>query len=312
MSADILEFGRPPQDALMALRSIVPETAMTAELLGTERNSHAVQVSPDGLLLTVGYSVLEASQVLLTNRRGETSEAIILAQDFDSGIALLMPQSKIGLHHLETTTIHTLSEGDELQILTSDEPQPIPVELAAMEEYSGRWEYLLDKALYTVPLYERWSGAALVNRQNQLCGLGSLALGIRNREGHIEPGNLFIPVDLVMPHIEYLLQHGKKPGGLRPWLGTLVEEHNSEIYVVGIYHGAPAALAGVRPGDVIAAVNNEKPRSVTEFLRTVWRQGEAGTEIRLTLNSGKETREATLESTDRNSFFTRHAAGTLN
>ena len=91
----------------MSLRSLVPETAMTAELLGTERNSHAVQISKDGLLLTTGYSVLEASQVLLTNRRDESSEAIVLAQDFDSGLALLKLQTAIGLHYLETASIHS-------------------------------------------------------------------------------------------------------------------------------------------------------------------------------------------------------------
>ena len=43
MSATILPFVRPPHDALMAVRSLVPDTALTAELLGTERSSHAVQ-----------------------------------------------------------------------------------------------------------------------------------------------------------------------------------------------------------------------------------------------------------------------------
>ena len=312
MTAEILGFGRPPQDALMSLRSLVPETAMTAELLGTERNSHAVQISKDGLLLTTGYSVLEASQVLLTNRRDESSEAIVLAQDFDSGLALLKLQTAIGLHYLETASIHSLNEGDELQILACDEKNAIPVELCTIDEYSGRWEYLLEQALYTVPLYERWSGAALLNSDNKLCGIGSLALGIRNREGHFEPGNMFVPVDLVMPHIEHLLRHGKKPGALRPWLGTLIEESNGEIQVVGIYHGAPAALAGVRPGDIINRVNGEKVSSVAGFLKTVWKQGKAGSEVTITLGTGKDARDVVIVSTDRNSFFAQHAAGTLN
>ena len=296
----------------MALRSLVPDSAMTAELLGTERNSHAVQISADGLLLTVGYSVIEANEIWLTNRKGQTSEAIILAQDYDSGIALLKPASPIGLHFFETATNHILKAGEELFIAASEEEELVPVTLNSVGEYSGRWEYLLERALFTLPLYERWSGAALLNSQGQLCGIGSLALGMQNSEGYIEPGNMFIPVDLVTPHLHFLQSHGKKPGQLRPWLGTLIEEHNAEIFIVGIYHGAPAALAGVRPGDIIKAVNGIPVTSVADFLRTMWRQSTAGEEIPLLLSNGKDSREVILESTDRNSFFVQHAASLLN
>src|SRR5690606_9497171 len=131
------------------------------------------------LLLTIGYSVMEASQVWLTNRRGQTAEAIVLAQDHDSGLALLRPSTPLGTFHLETTSIATLQEGQQLQILAAGEKESFPVQLAAVQEFAGRWEYLLDKALYTLPLYERWSGSALITSDGKLCGIGSLALGIR-------------------------------------------------------------------------------------------------------------------------------------
>ena len=83
MSATILPFIRPPQDALMSVHSKVPASAMTAGMLGTTRNGHAVQVTADGLLLTVGYVVMEASEVWLTNNKGQTAEALVLAHDYD-------------------------------------------------------------------------------------------------------------------------------------------------------------------------------------------------------------------------------------
>jgi S1-C subfamily serine protease len=313
MTATILPFERPLQDALFAVRSIVPDSAITADLLGTERHSHAVQVTPQGHLLTVGYAIVEASQIWLTNRRGQTAEAIVLANDHDSGIALLRPSVPLGSFHLETATLDELQEGDALQILVSDDRAAHPVQLAAVQEFAGRWEYLLDRALFTTPLFERWSGAALLTADGRLCGIGSLALGIRAPgQQEVEAGNLFIPVDLVMPHLEYMSLHGQKPGSLRPWLGALVEEYEAEVQVVGIYHNAPAARAGLQPGDVILAVDGEPVSSMAGFFRSFWHCGPAGTTIALTVSDGKNVREVRLDTTDRESFFLRHTATTLN
>lgn len=296
----------------MSLHSKVPAQAMTAELLGTERNAHAVQVSPEGLLLTVGYAVLEAEEVWLTNRKGQTAEALVLAHDFDSGLALLRPTQSLGLHHLETTTLDQVPVGSSLGVLGAGDRAATPATLFALEEFAGRWEYLLEQALYTLPLYERWSGAALLSPDGRLCGIGSLALGLRSAEGGVEPGNLFIPVELVMPHLEYLQLHGQKPGSVRPWLGTLVEEHDAAVYVVGLYDNAPAARAGLKPGDVILSVDRQPVSTMAGFFRTVWRYGPAGTAIPLTVSDGSEAREVILDTTDRDSFFLRHAADMIN
>jgi S1-C subfamily serine protease len=312
MSATILPFARPAQDALMTLHSRIPETAMTAELLGVERNAHAVQVTASGLLLTVGYSVMEADEVWVTNRKGQTAEAIVLAQDYDSGLALLKPTVSLGLHHLDTVSSDAVQAGDTLGVLGAGDRTAQQVTLHATDEFAGRWEYLLERAFYTLPLHESWSGAALLTPDGKLCGIGSLALGMRGPQGDVEPGNLFIPVDLVMPHLEHMQLHGQKPGTLRPWLGALVEEHDSELYVVGLYHGAPAAVAGLRPGDIILSVDRQPVSSMAGFFRSLWRYGPAGTSIPLTISDGNDTRDVVLDTTDRSSFFLQHAHGVFN
>lgn len=292
----------------MALRSYVPDTAMTADLLGTERMSHAIQVTEDGLLLTAGYSVLEANEILITNHRGKSAEGIVIAQDYDSGIALVRPMSSLGLSHFPTAALNTISIGDKLEIISSDE-DPMQARIVSLDEFAGRWEYLLDSAIYTLPLCEHWSGAGLLNARGELVGLGSLALGLSENGEEPVPGNLFIPVELVMPHLDYLSMHGELPGSKRPWLGMLVEEMDSELHVVGIYNDAPAAAAGIRPGDVILSVGNQPVASLPGFFRTLWHFGPAGTEIPILLKDG---RELLLKTTDRNSFFTRHETTTLN
>lgn len=146
MSATVIPFERPRNEAVMSVRSLIPETAMTADFLGTERESHAIQVSPDGLMLTVGYSVMEANEVWITNRKGQTTEGIVLALDHDSGIALLRPTTSLGTAYLDTDSADTINIGDRAEILTSDNSKAMDAAIFAKEEYAGRWEYLLDEA----------------------------------------------------------------------------------------------------------------------------------------------------------------------
>lgn len=311
MSAKILPFNNPVEDAVMALHSYVPETAMTAELLGTERLSHAIQINEEGLMLTAGYSVLEATEIVLTNSHGHTTTGIVLAQDFDSGIALIRPVTSLGRSYLSAASVDTLRVGGRARVITSD-ANPLDVRVIAVGEFAGRWEYLLEEAIYTMPLCEHWSGAGLLNQDNQLVGIGSLALGLAENGGETQPGNLFIPVELTMPNLDYLTLHGESPGQKRPWLGMLAEEVNTELHVVGIYHDAPAAQAGIRPGDIILSVGSQPVASLPGFFRTLWHYGPAGADIPLVLKAEGGRREVVLKTTDRNSFFTRQETTTLN
>jgi serine protease Do len=145
-----------------------------------------------------------------------------------------------------------------------------------------------------------------------LCGIGSLALGLTNSEGDVLPGNMFIPTELIMSHLDYMSSHGCRPGQCRPWLGTLIEEYETQIIVVGLYTGAPAARAGIKPGDVILSVAQQAVTSLEGFFRTIWHFGPAGTEIPLTLKNGEDIREVKLQSIDRNTFFVQQDSPTLN
>jgi len=49
--------------ALVLLRTEVPEDAFTAQILGTERVGNGIAIGDDGLILTIGYLVTEASAV---------------------------------------------------------------------------------------------------------------------------------------------------------------------------------------------------------------------------------------------------------
>ena len=40
--------------------------------------------------------------------------------------------------------------------------------------FTGSWEYLLDQAIFTSPPTLNWSGAALIDKDGKLLGIGSL------------------------------------------------------------------------------------------------------------------------------------------
>ena len=72
---------------------------------------------------------------------------------------------------------------------------------------SGYWEYLLDEAIYTAPATVNWQGAALINKEGKLLGVGSLVVNDAiGGKGQV-PGNMFVPIDLLKPILGENLPH---------------------------------------------------------------------------------------------------------
>ena len=67
----------------------VPDEARTAATLGTERSGSGVVIDGDGLVVTVGYLIMEAREVMLDLPGGKSIPASIVAYDYDSGFGLL-------------------------------------------------------------------------------------------------------------------------------------------------------------------------------------------------------------------------------
>ena len=81
----------PLLEALVSVRSHVPDDAMSAGLLGTERTGHGIRLREDGLIVTIGYVVNEAEEIWITSQNGRASPAFVVGNDFQSGLALIKP-----------------------------------------------------------------------------------------------------------------------------------------------------------------------------------------------------------------------------
>jgi S1-C subfamily serine protease len=312
MSAELSNQADNPVASMVMVYSQVPEEAMTAGFLGTNRAGQGVRISADGLIVTVGYLVIEAEQIWLTSSDGRGSPAYVVAQDYDSGLALLRTSMPIGQDYLQPGPSTGLAAGDTVMICNHGDDKPLPYNLVAKQEFAGRWEYLLDEALFITPVIENWAGAALLNQNEEVCGIGSLMLEVPVTAFEVVPGNMFIPLELVTPYLDELCTFGCRQRPPRPWLGTLIQEYEGRLIVVGIYNNCPAHQAGIEPGDIIVSVNDEPVTSLPEMLRKVWSMGNAGIEIPLTITRSGTLLNYQLKSIDRASYHQPQTADMLN
>jgi S1-C subfamily serine protease len=290
-------------DSVVALRADVPDDAFTAPILGTDRAGSGVVIGADGLVLTIGYLITEAATVWLTTNDGAVLQGHPLAYDFATGFGLVLPLGHLGLPPFERGTAATVEADDDVYVLGyGGRAHALKATVFAKREFAGFWEYLLDTALFTTPPHPEWSGAALLDEDGRLVGIGSLLLQERNGDAAVD-GNMFVPVDLLEPVLDDLVRTGRTAQPPRPWLGMYTADRDGRLLVNGLAAGGPAERAGVHAGDIVIAVAGERVASLAELFRQVWRQGPAGTEIALTLARDGAPVYVRVPSGDRNDFL---------
>src|SRR6266850_7051053 len=84
-------------DSVVAVRSVVPADAFSAETLGTERAGNGVLIRADGVVLTIGYLITEAEQVWLTFSDGRVAPGHVLGYDQETGFGLVQALARVEL-----------------------------------------------------------------------------------------------------------------------------------------------------------------------------------------------------------------------
>ena len=75
--------------SVVQVRAEIPGDARSARFLGTEREGNGVVIDDHGLVLTIGYLILEAMAATVVDSSGREVPAQILAYDYDTGFGLL-------------------------------------------------------------------------------------------------------------------------------------------------------------------------------------------------------------------------------
>jgi len=290
-------------DGVVGLRAEIPDDAFTASILGTDRSGNGVVIRDDGLILTIGYLITEAASVWLTRGDGSVVEGHPLAYDFATGFGLVLPLGRLDLPTIERGSATAVLEDDEVYVVGhGGRGHALKATVFAKREFAGFWEYLLDTALFTTPPHPEWSGAALLDEQGRLIGIGSLLRQEKIGDDVVD-GNMFVPVDLIEPMLDDLVRTGRSAELPRPWLGMYTADRDGRLVVNGLAGGGPAEIAGVHAGDLVVAVGSERVTSLADLFRGIWKLGPAGTAIPLTLARGGAPVYVRVASGDRNDFL---------
>lgn len=290
-------------DAMVLVRAEVPADGFTAPTLGTERGGYGVAIREDGLVLTIGYLINEASQIWLTSNRGAVVAGYRLAYDQATGFGLIQPLGKLDVPHLPRGLASDVKVGDSAFVIGhGGRAHALKTRVIGKHEFAGYWEYLLDEALFTAPAHPQWGGAALLDAQGNLIGIGSLLVQ-QEVSGEAIHVNMFVPIDLLDPILDAMLQTGRSPHPSHPWLGMSTQDPEGKLVVAKLSPGGPAQRAGVRVGDMVLGVGTLRVHGLAELFRAVWRLGAAGVDVPLTLARGGDVLHIVVKSADRNDFL---------
>ena len=274
--------------------------------LGDERTGSGVVIGKDGLVLTIGYLILEADTIEITDSDGQKVPASIVAYDHATGFGLVKPIAALSTRPIRIGSARSVSQLDRLMIVTGGEEQTISVAtVVSRRRFAGYWEYLIDDAIFTSPPRLDHSGAALINKEGELVGIGSLFVLDALTPGERLPGNMFVPVDLLKPVLDEMLRTGGQKSTHRPWLGVDSLEEDGRVKVMQVNDESPAAQAGIVAGDIILSINGELVSSLEHFYQALWTRGPAGVDVVLTVLHGPTARDVTVRSIDRLDFMRR-------
>ena len=275
--------------------------ARSAETLGRRRSGSGVLIGPEGLILTIGYLIVEADTIELTTNDQKTWPARPVAYDQATGFGLVRPLAPLrGLTPVRLGSVKDLVAGEPLMVaMGGDDPEVELTYLVGKRAFSGYWEYHIEDALFTSPPVGNHSGAPLFNQRGELLGIGSLFVADATGQAPRIPGNMFVPIDLLKPVLAEMEQTGSTKQSHRPWLGITSSELGGRVVVMQVTEGGPAHRGGIEIGDVIVAVDGEVVGSLESFYKRVWARAKADDEIRITLQRGPDLKTLTLRGVDR-------------
>ena len=297
-------LGEDTVKGVVQVDAIIPADARSASSLGTERVGTGVLIDDSGLIVTIGYLILEASEVTISGAGHEPVPATILAYDHESGFGLVRASQPLDVAPVGLGNSTALQPMQPLLVVShAGELDATGVYLVDRREFAGYWEYLLEDALFTSPPHAKFGGAALIDQQGRLVGIGSLFVNDAGQEpggqGRMVPGNMFVPIDGLKSIMGDLLSRGRRADPGRPWLGLTMEEHLGRVIVTKVSPDGPAEAAGIEPNDVILGVDGVPVQGLGDLYRKLWSRGKAGVAVPLDVLQGIEVKPVIVESADR-------------
>jgi len=296
-----------PEDILNAIvrvKAVIPQDASTARILGTQREGNGVVIDDRGHILTIGYLILEAASIEVRTLHGDPTGARFVAYDYKTGFGILQAEPPLAVKPLKLGQSSQLKEGDPILMVGFGGPEAVlGSRVVSRKEFAGYWEYLLEDAIYTSPPYPDYGGAALIDSQGELLGIGSIFTQISLPGLDIVPCNVSVPIDHLKPILADLIDSGRSLKPPQPWLGVHADEAHGRVFIIRLTPGGPAEKAGIKVGDIVLAVDQTPVKGLADFFRRVWELGPAGVTVPLSILQETQVRRIIVQSADRYQFL---------
>lgn len=250
-------------------------------------------VEADGLVVTNHHVIADARSVQVRLSDGRSFEAKVVGSDPATDLALLRLEGAEGLPVVVLGDSKTLEVGD--WVVAMGNPMGLD-HSATVGIISGKGrgslglyrDSYIDFLQTDADIAPGSSGGPLFNLRGEVVGINT-AVG-----ASLQPG-FAIPIDQAKRIVEQLRDGGEV---VRGWLGAGSQPGAKGLgaAIGSVYEGTPAASAGLRPGDVIEALDGEPVRDF-EDLRARVGDKRPGEVVRLTVKRDGSTVEldATLE-----------------
>jgi serine protease DegQ len=236
-----------------------------------------VIVSPNGYVLTNNHVVEGADEIDVILNDSRHSRAKVIGTDPDSDLAVL----KIELDKLP---VIVLGNSDALQV--GDPVLAIGNPFGVGQTVTSGIVSALGRNQLGINTFENFiqtdaainpgnSGGALVDTQGHLQGINT---AIYSRSGGNMGIGFAIPVSTARQVLESIVKEGQvtrgwigvEPNDLTPELAETFGVKSTEgVIITGVLQNGPAAVAGIRPGDVITSVAGKPVHNVSELLSSV-------------------------------------------
>jgi S1-C subfamily serine protease len=269
--------------AVVHVRATSPRENGSESSRASAREGNGVVIDSSGLILTVRYLIRRASKVEVTDQAGKIVPAKIVAFDQTTGFGLIKAEG-LAAKPMRLGDSNSLPDATPLLAVSHSKGQAkvTPTRIVTRYDYATSSEYMVERSILTYPSHDNFSGAALVNEDGRLVGLGSIALKAGSGKDSIST-NLWLPINGIKTVLADLIEHGRRQGPRHPWLGLRGQEMDGHLVVVGVDDNSPSDKAGIKVGDLILGVDGKRVNSLVDYYRLVWGRGDAGTVIPINL-----------------------------
>ncbi|MBV9735212.1 MAG: trypsin-like peptidase domain-containing protein [Acidisphaera sp.] len=239
-------------------------------------------IDPSGVIVTNNHVVGHADKIVVSLVDGTELPAKVLGTDELTDIAVIKVTASSALPYVTWGDSKQVEVGD--WILAAGNPFGLGGSVTAgivsargRDIGAGPFDDFLQ---LDAPINPGNSGGPTFNMEGQVVGLNTAIVSPTG--GSVGIG-FAIPSQLASAIVADLREKGRIARG---WLGVSVadlpESHPAGVAIAAVDHNGPAARAGIRPGDIVTAINGEHVDSARGLIRAV-AAASPGNSVRLTL-----------------------------